>query len=364
MTEPLRILQIVSSLNTGSGMLSVVLNWHHHIDTSRVQFDYLYIHVSPSMRKEEIARLGGKSYRLPHPFQHPFRFLKESFLFFKKHRYTTVHSHITHLNFFFYPLAKIFGTKNIIQHAHGSKWSDKKINGWRNYLMLHAVWPLINEKLACSQLAGQVYFGKNFKVINNGIEIEKFIYNPVVRITKRKELGLENSFVVGHVGRFSREKNHSFLVNVFAKLVKQEPTARLVLVGTGRMEKEIRQQVVKQGLTEKVLFLGARKDVAELYQAFDCLVLPSLHEGFPMVGVEAQAAGLPCLFADTITPEILLLPTSLMISLEETADRWAWQVLLLKGTTHVLGDEVLRAKGFDVCQVARQIQDFYEGLEK
>ena len=215
--NPIRILQIVSSLSPVSGVLSVVLNWHHHVDTTEVQFDYLCYKQTFPNRQQEIERLGGRCFCLPNPAHHPFQFLKESYQFFKRHRYDIVHSHITHLNFFFYPLARMFGTKNILQHAHGTKWSDKKLNGIRNYLMLHTVWPLITHKVACSRAAGDAFFGKKFRIINNGIDIERFVYNPSVRFQKRKELKLENNFVVAHVGRFSPEKNHEFLINVFSK---------------------------------------------------------------------------------------------------------------------------------------------------
>lgn len=362
--KPIRILQIVSSLNQGSGVLNVVKNWHHHIATSKVQFDYLYFGLPLVSAQSEIEALGGHAYYIPFSFQHPAQFLRESYQFFKTHRYKTIHSHFTSLNFFFFPLAKLFGTKNIIQHVHGTKWSDKKLNGWRNYLMLHAVWPLITHKLACSQAAGKFWYGKNFTVINNGIDVEKFDYNPAMRAKIRKELGLENNFVIAHVGRFSPEKNHTFLLDVFTEVVKQESSARLVLVGGGPLERKIKNLVIQKNLQNKVVFLGVRKDITALYQAFDVFVLPSFHEGMPVVAPEAQAAGLPCIFSDTITPEVRLLPHSCMLSLKDSPAKWAQHILAVKGQPRSSGKEALRAKGFDIRQTAKQIQDFYLELEK
>ena len=307
MGTPIRILQIIPSAYQGSGILQVVLNWHRHIDRTKVQFDYLFSKPTENSARDEIEKLGGRMYELPHPYERPVQFLRESYRFFKENKYHTVHSHMTNLNLIFYPLAKWFGAKNIIQHAHGTKWSDKKLNGWRNYLMLHAVWPLITHKLACSQLAGEFWYKKNFMVINNGIDVEKFAYNPDVRAAKRRELGIENNFVIGHVGRFALQKNHIFLLNVFEKIAKQNSCAKLVLVGNGPLENQIKQLAVDKHLQEKTLFLGVRTDVPELLQAFDVLCMPSLYEGLPVVGVEAQAVGLPCVFADTITREVLLL---------------------------------------------------------
>ncbi len=366
MKPPVRILQIVDKPSLGSGVFQVVLNWNKHIDKSKIQFDYLTFLpiISSEDCTREIQALGGKVYYIPFSLKHPMNFLKGSYRFFKTHRYHTVHSHITHLNFFFYPLAKWFGTKNIIQHAHGTKWSDKKLNGWRNYLMLHAVWPLITYKLACSQAAGKFWYGKNFTVVNNGIDVEKFAYNPAIRVQKRKELGLESNFVVAHVGRFSSEKNHTFLIDILAATTQKEPSAKLVLIGEGPLKTQIQTLVRAKHLEDKVIFLGTRKDVPDLLQAFDVFVLPSLHEGMPIVGVEAQAAGLLCVFSDTITPEICLLPSSCMLPLSAGALFWADKILSLKNKPRQSGKERLQAHGFDIRQTAKQMQELYELLEE
>lgn len=362
LTNPIRILQIVSSPNPSSGVRTVVTNWHNHMDTSKVQFDYLYVG-DEIVNQDDITRLGAKFYVLPSPTTHPIQFLQKSYQFFKTHRYKTIHSHFTNLNFFFYPLAKCFGTKNIIQHAHLTKWSDKKCSAIRNYLMLHAVWPLITHKMACSESAGNAYYGKNFTVANNGIDIDKFVYNPAVRIAKRKELGLENNFVIGHVGRFALQKNHPFLLDIFVEIVKQEPTARLVLVGGGPLEEEIKAQIFAKQLQDKVLLLGPRKDMAELYQALDCFVFPSLHEGLGIVAIEAQTAGLPCVLADTLPQEAFIcnykkLPLG-------SAKQWAEEILAFtKNFQRVDTSAQIKLAGFSAMEIAKKMQDFYLELEK
>ena len=334
------------------------------LDPSKVVFDYLvFFPFSENYCSKKIEMFNGKIYPIPHPVKHPFQFLRETYHFFKTHRYKTIHSHITHLNFFFYPLAKIFGTQNILQHAHGTKWSDKKWSGWRNYVMLHAVWPLITHKLACSQLAGKFWYGKkNFTVINNGVDVEKFAYNPAARAVKRNELGIQNNFVIGNIGRFNLQKNHIFLIDIFEMITRKDTSARLVLAGSGPLEQQIKNKVVEKGLQDKVLFLGVRKDVPALLQSFDVLCMPSLYEGLPVVGVEAQASGLPGVFADTITPEVVLLPTSKMLSLKDSPAKWAEEILALKNMPRTSGTEALLAKGFTIRQTARQIQHFYEKL--
>ena len=358
----IRVLEIISHLERSSGVAQVVLNWYGHIDRTQLQFDFLFFEAEDTALRRELENAGARCYRLPHPYKAPLKFLRECRHFFKTHRYRIVHSHITHLNFFFYPLAKMFGAKYIIQHAHGTRWSDKKLSGLRNYLMLHAVWPLITHKIACSRKAGKVFFANKCNLINNGIDTEKFTFDVQVRDNKRKELGLENAFVIGHVGRFSAEKNHAFLLDIFAAVAAKDPAARLVLVGEGPLSAPIKALAAAKKLQDNVLFLGLRTDVAQLYQAFDVLVLPSFHEGMPVVGVEAQAAGLPGVFADTITPEVLLLPSSCTLPLGESAEVWAEHILALKGEVRQSGTSYLRQKGFDIWQTAKEIQNFYRGL--
>ena len=360
MNKKIRVLQIVDSLGRGGGVINVVLNWHRNIDKNKIQFDYLYTLKLKDSLKKEIENLGGKVYCLDYRgVFHLCSFLKNIYKFFRNHRYNTIHSHITHLNLFFYPLAKIFGTKNIIQHAHGIRWSDKKLNGWRNYLMLHTVWFLITKKLACSEKSGQFWFGKNFTLINNGIDLDKFDYKSFIRENKRKELGLENNFVLGHVGRLSNEKNHRFFIDVFENLIILDPSARLILVGTGPLEKQIKHYAEGKGLQDKILFLGMQENVNEMYQVFDVFCLPSLHEGMPIVAIEAQCSGLPCLFSDAITKEVLIIPNTRMLSLTTPTKIWAEQIFALKGNKRWSGVQYLKNYGFDIKDNVRQIEEIY-----
>ena len=363
MKEPIRVLQIVTSLSRGSGVLAVVFNWHRHIDTSRIEFDYLYFRVVTENRQREIEALGGRCYQLPNPMRAPLKFLRESSRFFKTHRYKTIHSHVNHLNLFFLPLAKCFGVKNIIHHAHAVKWGNNSVTSLRNYLMARSVGFLVTHRLACSQAAGNSYYGKNFKVVNNGIEVEKFTYNPQVRARKRKELKIENNFVVGHVGRLSAEKNHTFLLDVFAELLQKDATAKLVLAGSGPLEGKIKEEIKTKGLDGKVFLLGVQPNVNELYQAFDCFVFPSLHEGLGIVAIEAQAAGLPCVVADTLPREVVVcnckkLPLG-------SADKWAAEILTFaKDFERKDTSARIKEAGFCAAEVAKRMQNFYTELEK
>lgn len=363
MKNTTRILQICDSVSRGSGVAHVIFNWHTQIDTTKVQFDYLtFFPLSGNDLDEKIVKLGGKVYELPHPFRSPVKFLRESYRFFKTHRYQTIHSHITHLNFLFYPLAKMFGAKNIIQHTHTAKWGITRKSAVRNCLLVHAVWPLITHKLACSAVAGEAFYGKNFRIVKNGINTEKFAYNPQVRAQKRQALGLENAFVLGHVGRFSPEKNHQFLLDVLAEVAIKDPTARLVLVGTGPLEQKIKDSALQKGLQDKVVFLGVRKDVNELYQAFDVFIFPSLQEGFGLVAIEAQTAGLPCVLADTLPKEVLVCNFNTLPL--HNAPLWADKIVALKVIARSDCAQKIKEAGFSARDIALSMQKFYLEMGK
>ena len=192
-------------------------------------------------------------------------------------------------------------------------------------------------------------------------DIEKFKFNPSVRAAKRSELGVGNKFVIGHLGRFVPQKNHSFIVELFNQYHRRCPDSVLVLAGDGPLVDDTLKQVESCGLQDCVLYLGRRSDAAELYQAFDVFVLPSLYEGVPGTGIEAQAAGLPFLFADTITSEAKILPSSNRLPLDDM-DQW---LDALDGSRRAERRDSLKEMvdaGYSIKDAATRLSDYYESL--
>lgn len=360
---PLRILQVVMDIGRGSGVANVILNWHRNIDRTKIQFDYLVCFPqSPTETfEQEIRSLGGHIFYISYKgLFHPWAFLKSIVGFFKNHTYKLIHSHVTALGAFYYPIAKFYGTQIIIQHAHLTTWSDKKLSALRNYLCLHAVWPLIDYKVACSDAAGKSYFRKNYLVINNGIDLEKFRFNPKIREQIRAKLNLQDKFVVGHIGRFVPQKNHFFLIDIFEQIHKMRPNSALLLIGTGPALTAVQEYVHKKGLQQAVLFLGTRQDVNELLQAMDIFLLPSLFEGLPVAGVEAQAAGLPCAFADTITKEILLSSGTQFLSLRATPTQWAQDIVFFTAQQKYHRKRESEMTTFNIKTIVKRLEKLYE----
>ena len=227
-----------------------------------------------------------------------------------------------------------------------------------------------NHYFACSKLAADWMYGKKLvdegkvTIIHNAIDPDKFAFNPEKRKILRKELGLEGKFVIGHVGRFMFQKNHEFLIDLFAEVVKENPEARLILIGDGPLKEHIQQKVKNLGLSEKVQFLGIRNDVADLYNAMDLFLLPSHYEGLPVVGVEAQANGLPMIVSDRVTKEMKVTDLVTYKSLDANKIGWIKSVkdYILRDQKRTDTYKQMRSAGFDINNESNKLVQIYEEI--
>ena len=221
--------------------------------------------------------------------------------------------------------------------------------------------------MCCSELAGRWLFGDKaydegkVYLLNNAIDLDKFKYDKKIGDKKRKELGIkEDTIVIGHIGRFVAQKNHIFLIDIFNQFHKKEKNSILLLAGQGPLQEEIKNKVRELGLDDSVRFLGQRNDANELYQAFDVFLLPSLYEGLPVVGVEAQASGLLCFFSDDMTKETKVLDSTVFMSLSNTAEEWTGEILTnLKDYKRINTKNEVSDNGFDIEIEARKLEKYY-----
>ena len=195
--------------------------------------------------------------------------------------------------------------------------------------------------------------------MNNAIDAKKFIYNEEVRKQKRVELGVEDKFVIGHVGRFNLQKNHEFLVKRFADFAKTNEDAVLVLIGNGELQEKIKEMAKEYGIETKVKFLGLREDIPQLLQAMDLFLFPSLFEGLPVTLVEAQAAGLPCVISDMITDEIMITDQISKVSLSGNTSLWNQEIAKYRYSKRKNTIEDIIEHGFDIEKNARWLEEFY-----
>lgn len=306
----IRVLHFVSTLSRGSGVMSVIMNYYRHMDRDKVQFDFLHFVSCEDSYAEEIRTLGGKICLVEKPGS-SFRSVKKLEAFFQKHarEYVWLHNHEVYLTFLLRPISKRYGLEKFIVHCHATKYSDKPLNALRNRFLCLPIRFMKVERFACSEAAGKFLYGEKMVragkifIMHNAINCENFKYRPEVRERLRKEMGLEGKFVIGHVGRFERQKNHEFLIEVFAEVKKRRPESVLLLVGEGSLRAYIECKVQSLCMEASVIFYGQSDNVADLYQVMDLFILPSLYEGAPVSLVEAQLNGLFCIVSDAITKE-------------------------------------------------------------
>lgn len=290
--EPIRIAQIVGKW-LGGGVEAVVMNYYRHLDHNKIQFDFICDDDSTNIPYDEIEKLGGKVILIP-PYQKVFKYQKELRRVLRDGKYKIVHSHINTLSVFPLYAAKKVGVPVRIAHSHST--TNKK--EWKKNLLKQVLRPFSKKYatnyMCCSELAGRWLFGDKaydegkVYLLNNAIDLDKFKYDKKIRDKKRKELGIkEDTIVIGHIGRFVAQKNHTFLIDIFNQFHKKEKNSILLLAGQGPLQEEIKNKVRELGLNDSVRFLGQRNDANELYQVFDVFLLPSLYEGLPVVGVEA-----------------------------------------------------------------------------
>ena len=310
-TGCIRVLHFVSTLSRGSGVMSVIMNYYRHIDRDKVQFDFLHFIACEDSYMDEIRELGGKIYCIDKPGS-SFQSIKQLNSFFRLHagEYTWLHNHEVYLTFLLRPIAKRYGLEKFIVHCHATKYSDKTLNAVRNRILCLPIRLMKVERFACSEAAGKFLYGEKMLkagkvfIMHNAIDCEKFRFRPEVRERLRKEMGLDGKFVIGHVGRFERQKNHEFLIEVFAECKKEIDSCILLLIGEGSLRSKIEKKVVEKGLKNSIIFLTKRNDMEYLYQVMDLFVLPSLYEGLPVSCLEAQVNGLECIVSRTVTDEL------------------------------------------------------------
>lgn len=355
----IRILHVVTHMNRG-GLETMLMNYYRQIDRNQIQFDFLVHRYYRADYDDEIESLGGIIYRLPVLNPSSSKYKKALSVFFDEHSdYQIIHVHQDCMSSVILKEAAKHHVNVRIAHSH-SKNQDRN---WKYPIKMHykkSITDYATDLFACDVEAGNWMFnGAPFTIIRNAVDAEKYRFCPSVRKDVRKEFGMEDhDFVIGHVGRIDEVKNHRFLVEVFKEAVKKK-NAKLMIVGVGDLEKKIKNYVESAGLSDRTIFTGLRNDVGALMQAMDVFVFPSLYEGLPMSLIEAQAAGLPCVISDQVSPECLITENAIMMSLKQLPAEWADQVLRFADLPREDTYDVIVQSGFDIKKNAEELQEFY-----
>ena len=374
MSEKIKVLYFVDRLLIG-GIQTFILNNIEHIDKTKVQIDFLILddgnvyetETNLKLQGYNVYKLEGVWLRKPTDYFNYFKKIDEFFL--NHHDYKVVHLHSSSKNFYVLKSAKKYGIPVRIAHSHNIGFQSKnKMQIMIGNLCKPLLKKYATDYFACAYLAGEWLFGKKavkdgkVKVIHNAVEYEKFKFNEEKRIEIRNRLNINEKLVIGNVGRFSEQKNHEFLIDIFNEIHKKNKMSTLMLIGKGEKEELIRKKVKELGLENDVIFMGFCDNVNELMWAMDIFLMPSLHEGLPVVGIEAQAAGLPCFMSKyVITDEVKITELVKFIELKQSPREWAEEILNSDLNRKDTKAEIEQA-GYLIMDTAKELENFYRNV--
>ena len=394
MEKPIHVLHVLGGVGLG-GAESRIMDLYRQMDREEIQFDFL-VHDStvrsgfrearrdestekqrektdervrkPQFYDEEIQAMGGHIYVLPKFKGYTyFSYRRAVRDFFAAHReFRVVQGHMTSTAGIYLPIAKKAGVPVVAAHARNAG-VVKGLKGLATRFFRRGLAGKADYCFACSALPGQDVFGGEamntgkVKIIHNAINVERFTYDEKVRQEVRAQLGISGGLVLGHVGRFEYQKNHPYLLDVFAAVCRERQDALLLLLGEGEDRPAMEEKCRQLGIADRVRFLGNRRDAERFYQAMDLFLLPSFFEGLPGVLVEAQAAGLRCMVSDTVTREAQATDLVTYLSIGESPARWAAEIIKQADYGRRNTAQELRTAGFDVRTQAQGYRRFYLG---
>lgn len=360
-----RLLCLVSCMNTG-GAETFLMKLYRKMDRTKYQMDFGVYTQDECFYDKEIKSLGGRIYHLVPKTRNFFLYKKSLYDLVKKEQYEYV-MRITSNAAGFYDLkiAKEAGARVCIARSSnssdGESFKVKLINSISRFLYVKYV----DVKVAPSDLAAEYSFGKSATAIGevyylkNGLDLGVYRFSEEKRKGIQEEFNLKDKFVVGHIGRFSRQKNHEFLLDIFHTIKEKREDAVLLLVGNGELKQNIKDKSKALGITDSVIFAGIRSDIPDLLSAMDVFVFPSFYEGMPNTVIEAQSTGLPCVIADTITKEACVSDIVKYMSLRDSADKWVDQILLSGNNSIVnrrLYSKIMEDSGYDINDVVKAFE--------
>lgn len=356
--------------NSKGGMTHYVLQNWKWMDKEKFQCDFVTMSKHLDFEDEILATGSRIFYISCYAEENKEQFMKE-FDEILDEGYDVVHLHTKQWkSFLMEEICKKHCVPKVIVHAHNTGIDTlDPIRRKKEELLHEQVKQKFNESMAtdfwaCSRMAADFLFGEQIprdriKIMPNAIELDTFAYDQNVRDKYRREYGLEDSFVIGHVGRFVYQKNHEFLINVFSAISKEVENVRLILIGDGELLGKVQNQAKILGLENKILFLGKRDDVENWYQAMDVFCLPSRFEGLGMVLIEAQTSGLPCIGSSNVPKDVEI--SNNIVRLELDINEWAKQVLDCLSWERENSRMLLAKAGYDICEQIKVIENFYWG---
>lgn len=347
-----------------NGISDCMYQYLQAMDKSGMEIDILAVKPSNPEYEKRFLDLGCRVFHLDCRNSNPPLYTIRLAKLIRKQQYDLVHVHGNSATMTFDLLgAKLGGCNVRIAHSHNTSCTHVTEDKILRPLFYH----LVTERYACGKAAGEwLYKERPFSVIPNGRDLKRLTYLPEIRERFRRQWKMEDAFVIGHVGSFNEVKNQEFVVEVFQKFSEKKPKARLVLMGDGERMDAVKAQCQELHIADRVLFLGNVPNVAELLNAMDLMLLPSRHEGLPLVVMEWQASGLPSVLSDVITRECKLCDLVQYLPLEAGAEAWAKAIADMpipdREKACRMGQTALKAAGYDLEENAAHLKEMYQDL--
>lgn len=371
MTLPIKVAISVNKCDSG-GQKSLVMAYMRNFSADRVKFDLIVDEDSNSIPYDEVKALGGNVYVVP-PYQKIVSHMKALYQLYTRERYDVLYAANNTMNIFPLFVAKIAGIKvRVSESLTTASKLEKKKTMMKNVLRRFSHW-FCNYYMANGIQSAEYQFGKDFTqkgnvaIFLNPVDAEKNDFSPELREDTRRKFGWQDTVVYGTIARFEKQKNPMFLIDVMNEIKNRQENAHFVIIGIGSMEQEMKDRISAYGFGDKMSWLGRREDIRQFYNAFDAFLLPSLYEGFPIVGVESQAAGLPVFFSDAVTREAGIEELGHFIELRRSAGEWA--EIIISETADLMKNrrgrkDYLKAHGFDAASEAERLTEYFEKAVK
>lgn len=365
MSAPIRILHVLGGLNRG-GAETLVMNIYRKIDKNQFQFDFVVHNTTHDVYEDEILQMGGRIFRCPKysGFNHNV-YKKWWNKFFCEHEeYKIIHGHVRSTASIYLKIARKFG-RFAIAHSHSTK-AGKGFAGFVKSIFQSRIRYNADFFMGCSKEANRWLFGKKVAndqkrclILKNGIDVEKFKFNTVVRERVRNELGIKDDLVIGTVGRIDTPKNPLFLVDIFYELHLKNKKIKLLWVGDGPLKKNVVEYAKDKGIIKDILFVGSVPNVYDYLDAMDAFIFPSLWEGLGMSLIEAQANGITCFISSAIPQEAILCKNVYVVENLESSQAWADAITNNSLQRNVENNLVIKKSGFDIDGVVKVLTDVY-----
>lgn len=367
--KPIRVLHVVDRLNRG-GAETMIMNIYRNIDKEKIQFDFLVHTNEKSDYDEEVLALGGRIFSIERfSIRNLYKYRKSIDKFLNiNNDYKIIHCHMASVASIIFNRAKKLNIPIRIIHSHNAAVDSMAREIMKN-IMRKSIINNSNVYFSCSDKSSKWLLGKNFdlskvNIIKNGIDLDEFKFDSFKREEIRKKLGLEEKFVIGHVGRFTKMKNHKFVIEIFNIFQKKNDNAVLLLVGRGELEEEIKQMVTELNLQNKVIFLGVRNDINKIMNAMDIFLFPSIQEALGIVLLEAQATGLKCITSkNSVSRDISVTDLVEFVSLNDSAEIWCEQICKInENYIRKSRSKELEYSGYSILKSSKYIESMYLDL--